>query len=83
MFAVLEAHQTGQQTYEDMSSELSHRCLLSLCLTEPEGLAKLGRSLHEQAGVFYLDASRRVLSLHAERRAPLPELNARISFKVS
>jgi len=42
---------------------------------------KLGRSLHEQAGVFYLDESRRILSMHAERRAPPPELNSRISFK--
>ena len=59
------------------------RCLLNLCLAEAAGLVKLGRSLHEQAGVFYLDESRRVLSLHAERRAPPPELNARISFKAS
>lgn len=60
---------------------IDRRCLLSLCLTDMAGLVKLGRSLHEQAGVFYLDESRRVLSMHAERRAPPPELNARISFK--
>lgn len=59
------------------------RCLLALCLTEPAGLVKLGRSLHEQSGVYYLDESRRVLSMHAERRAPSPEINARTSFKVS
>lgn len=59
-----------------------HRCLLCLCLTEPGGLVKLGRSLHEQAGVYYLEESRRILSLHAERRSPPPELNARVSFKV-
>ena len=55
---------------------------MSLSLTETAGLTKLGRTLHEQAGLFYLDESRRVLSLHAERRAPTPELNARVSFKV-
>ncbi|KAL0042524.1 hypothetical protein WJX79_002345 [Trebouxia sp. C0005] len=60
---------------------IDRRCLLSLCLTDVAGLVKLGRSLHEQAGVFYLDESRRILSLHAERRAPPPELSARISFK--
>ena len=59
-----------------------HRCLLCLCLTEPGGLVKLGRSLHEQAGVYYLEESRRILSMHAERRSPPPELNARVSFKV-
>ena len=58
------------------------RCLLSLCLTEPANLVKLGRSLHEQAGLYYLEESRRILSIHAERRAPPPELNARVSFKV-
>ncbi|DBA90115.1 TPA: hypothetical protein ACH3X1_003431 [Trebouxia sp. C0004] len=60
---------------------IDRRCQLNLCLTDVAGLVKLGRSLHEQAGVSYLDESRRILSMHAERRAPPPELNARISFK--
>lgn len=60
---------------------IDRRCLLSLNLADQAGLIKLGRTLHEQAGLFYLDESRRVLSLHAERRAPPPELNARVSFK--
>lgn len=32
--------------------------------------------------MYYLEESRRILSLHAERRSPPPELNARVSFKV-
>lgn len=62
--------------------QVACRCLLCLCLTEPGGLVKLGRSLHEQAGVYYLEESRRMLSIHAERRLPPPELNARVSFRV-
>ena len=45
-------------------------------------LRKLGRLLYEAAGQFYLDAARRRLSLHAERRSQTPELNARVAFKV-
>ena len=45
-------------------------------------LKKLGRLLYEAAGQFYLDAARRRLSLHAERRSQTPELNARVAFKV-
>ncbi|KAL3154981.1 hypothetical protein ABBQ38_011508 [Trebouxia sp. C0009 RCD-2024] len=62
---------------------IDRRCLLCLCLTEPGGLVKLGRSLHEQAGVYYLEESRRMLSIHAERRLPPPELNARVSFRAA
>ncbi len=42
----------------------------------------LGRLLYEAAGQFYLDAARRRLSVHAERRSQIPELNARVAFKV-
>lgn len=48
---------------------------------EEAGLKVLGRLLYEAAGQFYLDAARRRLSLHSERRSQLPELNARVAFK--
>ena len=42
----------------------------------------LGRLLYEAAGQFYLDTARRRLAVHAERRSQMPELNARVAFKV-
>ena len=42
----------------------------------------LGRLLYEAAGQFYLDAARRRLTVHSERRSQSPELNARVAFKV-
>ena len=50
---------------------------------EEAGLKLLGRLLYEAAGQFYLDAARRRLSLHAERRSQTPELNARVAFKAN
>lgn len=59
-----------------------HRCLVLLDRSEGEaGLRKLGRVLYEAAGQSYLDAARRRLSLHAERRIQTPELSARVAFK--
>lgn len=59
------------------------RYLITFNIEEGEQeLRKLGRLLYESAGQFYLDAARRRLSLHAERRSQTPELNARVAFKV-
>ena len=46
------------------------------------GLRRVARLLHEAAGQFYLDDSRRRLTLHNERRNPPADLNARVAFKV-
>ncbi len=58
------------------------RWVAGLSAAEGEaGLRRLARLLHEAAGAFYLDDARRRLAAHAERRAPPPELSARVAFK--
>lgn len=62
--------------------ETPRRWVVGLAAAEGEaGLRRLARLLHEAAGAFYLDDARRRLAAHAERRAPPPELSARVAFK--
>lgn len=58
------------------------RCLLAVRPAEVQSLQRLGKALHEQAAVHYLESARRLIARHAEQRQHLPELNARVSFKV-
>ena len=58
------------------------RCLLAVRPAEGPSLQRLGKALHEQAAVHYLESARRLIARHAEQRQHLPELNARVSFKV-
>ncbi|KAK9807487.1 hypothetical protein WJX72_000478 [[Myrmecia] bisecta] len=63
---------------------IDRKCVSLLSLAEGDGsLKRLGRILYEQAGLFYLDESRRLLSLHSERRAASPDLNCRMAFKAA
>ncbi|KAK9789561.1 hypothetical protein WJX73_006387 [Symbiochloris irregularis] len=63
---------------------IERRWVATLAAGEGEaGLRRVARLLHEAAGQFYLDDSRRRLTLHNERRNPPADLNARVAFKAA
>ena len=60
------------------------RWVISINTADGElALKRLGRTLYEAAGMFYLDDARRRLAVHQERRNPAPQTSAKVAFKVS
>ena len=59
------------------------RWVISINTADGElALKRLGRTLYEAAGMFYLDDARRRLAVHQERRNPAPQTSAKVAFKV-